>query len=97
MVLASEAVATLLAADIPAIAAAGLLLGLVGLFTMSARNSATSQAAEPDALELLPSSALLRGQVDARPGNVLVAIRNPHALAHVRRRCKAPAIATSWS
>ena len=83
MVLASGAVAMLLAADIPAIAAAGLLLGLVGLFTMSARNSATSQAAEPDALELLSSSDVLLRQVDARPGSVLVCVRHPHSLAHV--------------
>ena len=83
IVLASGAVAMLLAADIPAIAAAGLLLGLVGLFTMSARNSATSQATEPDALELLSSSDVLLRQVDARPGSVLVCVRHPHSLAHV--------------
>ena len=83
MVLASGAVAMLLAADIPAIAAAGLLLGLVVLFTMSARNNASNQATEPDALELLSSSDVLLRQVDARPGNVLVCVRHPHSLAHV--------------
>ncbi len=83
ILLASGGLALLLVADLPAIAAAGLVLGLVGLFTMSARNIAASPAAEPDVLELLSSSDVLLRQVDARPGNVLVCVRHPHSLAHV--------------
>ena len=83
ILLASGGLALLLAADLPAIAAAGLVLGLVGLFTMSARNIAASPAAEPDVLELLSSSDVLLRQVDARPGNVLV-LRPPSALAGPR-------------
>jgi magnesium transporter len=83
ILLASGGLALLLAADLPAIAAAGLVLGLIALFTVSARNIAASPAPEPDALELLSSSDLLLRQVDARPGNVLVCVRHPHSLAHV--------------
>src|SRR5262249_27509230 len=65
-----------------------LLVGAAFLF--GAQLSATSTALETtEALELLPSSELVRGQVDARPGNVLVTIRNPHALAHVASALKA--------
>ncbi len=83
VVLASSALGMLLAADLPAIAAAGLLIGLVVLFTVSARKASITGAPEPDALELLPSSDLLLRQVDARPGNLLVCVRHPHSLAHV--------------
>jgi magnesium transporter len=36
-----------------------------------------------DAFELLPSTDLALGQVAARPGNALVAVHNPHSMAHV--------------
>ena len=84
ILVAAGALALLLAADVPAIAAAGLLVVLVALFTVSSRKAGKDAAAgEPDVLELLPSSDLLLRQVDARPGNVLVCVRHPHSLAHV--------------
>ena len=67
-----------------------LLVGAAFLF--GAQLSAATTALETtDAFELLPSSELVRGQVDARPGNLLVTIRNPHALAHVASALKAAA------
>ena len=38
---------------------------------------------ELDAFELLPSTELALGQVEARPGNVLVPVRRPQSLAHL--------------
>jgi magnesium transporter len=38
---------------------------------------------EPAAFDVLRSAEPSLGQIDARPGNVLVPVRNPHALSHV--------------
>ena len=38
---------------------------------------------ERDTFDLLPAADLSLDQIDARPGNVLVPVRNPHALDHV--------------
>ncbi len=40
-------------------------------------------AEESGTFDLLRSTDLSLDQVEARPGNVLVPVRNPHALAHV--------------
>ena len=40
--------------------------------------------------ELLPSSEFALDQVQARPGNILVPVRNPHALDHVAAALRAP-------
>jgi magnesium transporter len=68
--------------DFPAIAATGLFAGLA-LLIVPTRSAEVAQPESLDAFELLPSGDLSLGQVDARPGNVLVPIRNPHSLAHV--------------
>jgi magnesium transporter len=67
-----------------------LLVGAAFLFGAQSGESVTPLEAA-DVFELLPSSELVRGQVDAKPGNVLVTIRNPHALAHVASALKAAA------
>jgi magnesium transporter len=70
--------------DLPSLAAAGLIACLMGLLALPQRRSdqdATTGAL--DAFELLPSTDLALGQVEARPNNVLVAVHNPHSLSHV--------------
>ena len=70
-------------------AAAGIAL-LSAVFILATRSVETAAGVEsPDAFELLPSSELVLDQVDARPGNVLATVRNPHALAHVATALKA--------
>jgi magnesium transporter len=86
------AVATLIAVrDGPSLAASMLLGGLFVVISVAGRR-AESMAPETslDAFELLPSSDLSLGQVQVRPGNVLVAVRNRRALAHVAAALQAP-------
>jgi magnesium transporter len=74
----------------PTLITAGAILLMGAAFLFGAQSGESSTALDTaDTFELLPSSALVRGQVDARPGNVLVTIRNPHALAHVAVALKA--------
>jgi magnesium transporter len=68
--------------DFPAIAAAGLFAGLA-LLIVPKHGAETTPPESLDPFELLPSGDLSLGQVAARPGNVLVPVRNPHSLAHV--------------
>ena len=71
--------------DVPAITTVVLLLVVVAWFTASTRRvrEESEDADDLDAFELLASTELSLGQVEARPGNVLVAVRNPYALAHL--------------
>ncbi len=77
-----------LARDVPSLASAALIAGLTIAFQAAGRREAPAAAeAEPDAgadaFELLSSADVSLGQVQVRPGNVLVAVRNRRALAHV--------------
>ena len=91
VVVAATAVAMVGIGDGPSIAAAALLGGLILVFTAAGRDAAPSEAAEgPDRFDLLPSSELSLDQMDVRPGNVLVPVRNPHSLAHVVGALQAP-------
>jgi len=76
------ALAALLSGDPPTIAAAGLLAVLSATLTSSRRGRARVDADVAD-IDLLPSADALLGDVAVRPGNVLVPIRNPHAISHV--------------
>ena len=69
------------------------------LFTRVGRETRPPAAAdEPDAFDILPAAELSLDQMDVRPGNVLVPVRNPHSLAHVAAALQTPpAIATSSS
>ena len=49
----------------------------------SAPRATHAEAEDLDPFELLPSSDLSLGHVQARPGNLLVPVRNPYSLAHV--------------
>ncbi len=83
-VVATSAVATILVGDGAAIAVGILIAALSLWFTMGARPPATV-AIDPDdsTFDLLLAAELSPNQIEARPGNVLVPVRNPHLLAHV--------------
>src|SRR5256885_1609831 len=70
--------------DVPSIAAAALIGGLTLAFNAAGRREAI-RVPETAAgnFELLTSSDVSLGQVQVRPGNLLVAVRNRRALAHV--------------
>src|SRR5262249_16573104 len=52
-------------------------------FAVFGRRAEAAAAEEADAFELLPSGDLSLDRAAVRPGNVLVAVRSPHSLAHV--------------
>jgi magnesium transporter len=84
--------ALLLAFDFPSLFAAALLLLLTAAFAARTRRvQAEAEAPDLDAFELLSSTALSVDQVEARPGNLLVAVRNPYALAHLDAAFRAAA------
>jgi magnesium transporter len=84
-VLASAALLALIAVgDPPAIVTFALVGGVVLVLTLSPRLAEPDVSSEDvDTFELLPSPELAVGQVEARPGNLLVAVRHPHSLSHV--------------
>jgi magnesium transporter len=85
IVLASAALLALAGfGDPPAITACVLLGGVALVLALSPRLAEPDGSTEDvDTFELLPSPELAVGQVEARPGNVLVAVRHPHSLSHV--------------
>ncbi len=88
VLIAACMLATLAIGDLPSLASAGLIACLMFLLTVPQRQATTDREGAAttetlDAFELLPSTDLALGQVEARPGNVLVAVHNPHSLAHV--------------
>ena len=77
-------VAALATGDAWSLAGTGMLAGLAVAFSLNRRRLApTIEPAESEASQLLPSTELSIDRVEARPGAVLVAVRNPHALAHL--------------
>jgi magnesium transporter len=77
------ALITVLAGDGASIAALALTAVLVGWFLLGRSTAPIADIDEPDAFDLLRSADLSLDQVQARPGNILAPVRNPHALAHV--------------
>ena len=75
----------LFAGDPPSLAGAGLMLGLVTVFIVSERSvAAGAHGGEGlDEFQLVPTADIGLHQVEARPGNLLVAVRNPRFLAHL--------------
>ncbi len=72
--------------------------GACSLFTGVSRGAGPPAVAEePDALDLLPAADLSLDQVNVRPGNLLIPVRNPHSLLHVAAALQNRAIATSSS
>ena len=81
--LASAALLALVAiGDVPAIATCALVGGLVVVLAFG-RQPAEVESDDLDTFELMPPIDLAVGQVEPRPGNVLVAVRHPHSLSHV--------------
>jgi magnesium transporter len=84
VIVAGSALAMVVTGDGASIAAVALVVALTAWFTLSARAAeASAVPEEPGTFDLLRSTDLSLDQVEARPGNVLVPVRNPHALAHV--------------
>src|SRR5262249_37559032 len=80
VILVGGVLAALIAGDIPAMATIALVTGVTLAFSVAGEQvEPESQAADA---ALLPTDVSL-GDVDVRPGNVLVAVRHAHALAHL--------------
>src|SRR5262249_10586275 len=82
-------VSMLAVGDAATIAVLGVTIGLTVLFTLPRPDAELAIPEGADLLELLPSADLALDQVQARPGNVLVPVRNPHSLAHVAAALRA--------
>ena len=80
--------------DVPSIAT-GALLGS-SFFCSPALAADAGRREELDAFDLLPAADLSLDQIDVRPGNVLMPVRNPHSLLTWRLRSRHRQIAT-WS
>ena len=77
-------VAAVAAGDVPVITTLGLFGVLTALLAARRRTlTAPGHAADVDEFELLPSADLTVKQAEARPGNILVAVRHPHLISHV--------------
>jgi magnesium transporter len=65
------------------LAAAALVLGLTLLLSRQSQPAQDEGLGEAEGFELLASSAIAVEDAHAQPGNILVAVRHPHALEHV--------------
>jgi magnesium transporter len=84
LLVGGSAIAMLVAGDAPSLVSAALLGTLAAWFTLARRSGpAEAVGGERDTFDLLPAAELSLGEIQARPGNVLVPVRNPYALAHV--------------
>ena len=83
-VVAASASAMVLSGDVAAIATLALVALLSAWFTAAVRQAAPVEVrADESSFDLLLAAELSPDQIEARPGNVLVPVRNPHLLAHV--------------
>lgn len=83
--------ALMLTGDVPTISAAAVITALSLWFTSGAAHpAAPAEAASDESTFDLMLSADLPHQVEARPGNILVPVRNPHLLAHVLAALQTP-------
>jgi magnesium transporter len=77
--------------DIAAIAAATLMTILAAWFTVAARHRPPVEiGTDETAFDLMLAAELSPDQIEARPGSVLVPVRNPHLLAHVMAALQTP-------
>jgi magnesium transporter len=83
--------AMMLSGDAATIGASVALAAVASAFAASARKAPPVPADEGDAFRLVPSTELSLDKVAARPGGVLVTVRNPHSLEHVARAIDAAA------
>jgi magnesium transporter len=84
LVLVVSTAAMVLTGDVASIVA-GLLITTLSLWFMSGTHEVAPVEADEDesTFDLLLAAELSPPQIEARPGNVLVPVRNPHLLAHV--------------
>jgi magnesium transporter len=78
--------ALLATGDVPSIAACTVVAALAVWFASAQRHAITVEGdagAPDDTLDFVLATEASVDRIEARPGNVLVAVRNPHALAHV--------------
>ena len=70
--------------DVPSVISAALI-GAMGLWfvVIGHKGKAPQVVEERESFDLLPAAELSLDHIEARPGNVLVPVRNPHALDHV--------------
>ena len=91
LIVAVGAVAMMASGDVASIATGALVTALALWFTAVGRHvEAADISAHEDTFDLLPAADLSLDQVEARPGNVLVPVRNPHLLAHVVAALQTP-------
>jgi magnesium transporter len=84
IVVAASALAMVLSGDVATIATLVLVAFLTAWFTAAVPQAAPVDArADESSFDLLLAAELSPDQIEARPGNVLVPVRNPHLLAHV--------------
>jgi magnesium transporter len=70
--------------DIATIASAVLIMAVAASITLGRRRAPAAEAQADDGTsDLLRAVELSLDQIAARPGNILVPVRNPHALSHV--------------
>jgi magnesium transporter len=82
-------IAALAAGDPPTIAAAGLTILLAVTIAPARREEERGLESDAADIELLPSVHALVAEADVRPGNMLVPVRNPHAVSHVTAAIRA--------
>jgi magnesium transporter len=80
---AAAAVAMLVTGDVASIASGALITALGMAVIVARRKTEDAAKAEEDAFDLLQAVDVPLDEITARPGNVLVPVRNPHALSHV--------------
>ncbi len=90
LVVGTTWLAMVLGGDPPTIGASLALAGVASVFGLSAEQLPERPAEEVDPFRLVSSQALSLEQVNARPGGVLVAVRNPNSLAHLSHALTLP-------
>jgi magnesium transporter len=90
-VVAAGALAILARGDVPSVTAAASIAAL-GLWFVIARRTVepAPDAAGEERFDLLHAAELSLAEVAVRPGNILVPVRNPHALGHVVAALQTP-------
>jgi magnesium transporter len=84
LVVAAGALAMIVTGDVASLASAALMTALSIWFTLVGRQAAPADVrTDENTFDLLLAAEVSLDQIDARPGNVLVPVRNPHSLAHV--------------
>jgi magnesium transporter len=83
LIVGLSALALLASGDVPSIASFSLIAGLGIALVVRRRSAGAPVTVEESPFEVSMSGDIDLGQVEARPGNVLVTVRHPHSLAHL--------------